>query len=161
MAQGYLKAGDTISGQEGVAKITVKGPGGTSTIEDLFFAKKVEGECEIKKTGLKVLGKRGEQSKPNGWVGTGSLTLYYITSLFREMAIRYIKTGVPTYFDLLVSNDDPGSTVGRQTTVLKNCTIDKAILAKLDVDAEVLDEEMPFTFDDADLLDKFGRPVLG
>lgn len=158
---GYLKAGDTISGQEGVAKMTIKHPGGGSTIEDLFFCKKVEGNCEIKKTGIRTLGKRGEQSKSTGWAGTGTMSIYYVTSLFRKMAIQYIKTGIPVYFDMMIMNNDPGSSVGPQTTVLKNCTLDKVMLAKLDVDAEVLDEDMDFTFDDADLLDEFGVPVLG
>ena len=34
-------------------------------------------------------------------------------------------------------------------------------MAKLDVDAEVLDENLSFTFDDAELVDEFGQPVLG
>jgi hypothetical protein len=157
----YLKAGDTISGQEAIAKITIKQPGGGSTIEDLFYGKKLEGKCDINKTGLKVLGKRGEQNKTNGWKGSGTMSIYYITSIFREMAIQYIKTGIPVYFDILVANSDPGSTVGTQTTVLKNCKINSAILAKFDVDAEVLDEEIDFTFDDADLLDQFNKPVFG
>ena len=77
------------------------------------------------------------------------------------MALQYIKTGIPGYFDLLVTNNDPGSSIGEQTTVLKNCSLDSVILAKFDVDSEVMDESVDFTYDDADLLDEFGRPVLG
>lgn len=157
----YLKAGDTISGQEAVAKMTIKNADGTSTIEDLFFAKNLEGSCEINKTAVKTLGKRGEQHKPNGWTGSGSMTIYYITSLFRKMAIQYIKTGIPVYFDIMITNNDPASSVGAQTTVLKSCTLDSVLLAKFDVDADVLEEDMDFTFDDADMLDEFGKPILG
>ena len=156
----YLKAGDTISGQEAVAKIAIHNPDGTTTVEDLFFAKNLEGSCEINKTAIKTLGKRGEQHKPTGWTGSGSMTIYYITSLFRKMVLSYIKTGITTYFDIMVTNNDPSSSVGAQTTVLKNCTLDSVILAKFDVDAEVLDESVDFTFDDADILDEFGKPVL-
>ena len=156
----YLKAGDTISGQEAVAKMTIHNADGTNTIEDLFFAKKLEGSCEINKTAVKTLGKRGEQHKPNGWTGSGSMTIYYITTLFRKMVLNYIKNGVPTYFDIMVTNNDPASSVGPQTTVLKNCTLDSVVLAKFDVDTEILDEDVDFTFDDADILDEFGRPVL-
>lgn len=157
----YLKAGDTISGQEAVAKITIHNEDGTNTVEDLFFAKNLEGSCAINKTAVKTLGRRGEQHKPNGWTGSGSMTVYYVTTLFRKMVLNYIKTGVMTYFDIMVTNNDPASTVGAQTTVLKNCTLDSVILAKFDVDSEVLDESMDFTFDDADILDEFGKPVLG
>lgn len=157
----YLKAQDTISGQEAIAKATVKNRDGSSTVEDLFFAKSIEANCQINKTAVKTLGKRGEQHKPNSWTGSGTFTLYYVTSLFRKMAIQYIKTGVPVYFDLVITNNDPASSVGKQTMVIRNCTIDKLVLAKVDVDSDVLDESMDFTFDDADILDEFGMPVLG
>lgn len=157
----YFKAGDTISGQEAVAKITVKNADGTQNVEDLFYGKSFEAKCTINKTAVKTLGKRGEQHKPNGWTGSGDMTVYYATSLFRRMAINYIKTGIPTYFDVLVTNEDPGSSIGPQTTLVKNCTVDELSLAKFDVDAEVLDETISFTFDDADLLDEFGDPILG
>lgn len=158
---GYLKAGDTVSGQEAVAKMTIKNADGTTTVEDMFYAKNLEGTCEINKTAVKTLGKRGEQHKPNGWTGSGSMTIYYVTSLFRRMCMQYIKTGVPVYFDMLVTNNDPASSVGSQATVLKSCTLDSVILAKFDVDADVLEEDIDFTFDDADMLDEFGAPTLG
>lgn len=157
----YLKAGDTISGQEAVAKMTIKNADGTSTLEDMFFGKNLEASCEINKTAVKTLGKRGEQHKPNGWTGSGSLSIYYVTSLFRRMVLQYIKTGIPVYFDIMVTNNDPASSVGKQTTVLKNCSVDSVILAKFDVDAEVLDEDIDFTFDDAEILDEFDAPTLG
>lgn len=157
----YLKAGDTISGQEAVAKMTIKNPDGTTSIEDMFFGKDLEATCEIEKTDVRTLGKRGAQHKPSGWTGSGSMTIYYVTSLFRKMALQYIKTGVPVYFDIMVTNNDPASSVGPQTIVLKNCSLDSVIFAKFDVDSEVMDETVDFTFDDADILDSFAAPTLG
>lgn len=157
----YLKAGDTISGQEAVATMLVHNPDGSTTVENAFWAKNLESSVEIQKTEVRTLGKRGAQNKPNGWSGSGNMTIYYITSLFRKMVIQYIKTGIPVYFDLMVANSDPGSSVGTQTTVLKNCSLDSVVLAKFDVDAEVLDESVDFTFDDVDMLDEFGTPILG
>lgn len=156
----YLKAGDTISGQEAVATMLVHNVDGTTTVEQMFWAKNLEATASIEKTQVRTLGKRGAQNKPNGWSGSGSMTIYYITSLFRRMALQYIKTGKPVYFDITVTNDDPGSTVGSQTTVLKSCTLDEVILAKFDVESDVLDETVSFTFDDVDLLDEFQNPVL-
>lgn len=156
----YLKAGDTISGQEAVATMLVHNPDGTKTVEQMFWAKNLEATAAIEKTQVRTLGKRGAQNKPNGWSGSGSMTIYYITSLFRRMALQYIKTGKPVYFDITVTNEDPGSTVGAQTTVLKSCSLDEVILAKFDVESDVLDETVSFTFDDVDLLDEFQNPVL-
>lgn len=156
----YLKAGDTISGQEAVATMLVHNADGTTTVEQMFWAKNLEATASIEKTQVRTLGKRGAQNKPNGWSGSGSMTIYYITSLFRRMAMQYIKTGKPVYFDVTVTNEDPGSTVGAQTTVLKSCSLDEVILAKFDVESDVLDETVSFTFDDVDLLDEFQNPVL-
>lgn len=158
---GYLKAGDTISGQEATAKMTVKNPDGSSQIEDAFWAKNIEASVEINKTEVYTLGKRGAQNKPNGWSGSGNMTIYYVTSLFRKMALQYVKTGVPVYFDLMITNNDPGSTIGSQTVVLKNCSLNSVVVAKLDVETEVLDEGVDFTFDDIDLLESFTEPTLG
>lgn len=157
----YLKAGDTISGQEAAATMLVHNPDGSKTVEQMFWAKNLEATASIQKTEVRTLGKRGAQNKPNGWSGSGSMTIYYITSLFRRMALQYIKTGKPMYFDITVTNEDPGSTVGAQTTVLKNCSLDEVILAKFDVESDVLDETVSFTFDDVDLLDEFQKPTLG
>lgn len=157
----YLKAGDTISGQEAAASMLIKAPDGSTSVENAFWAKNLEATVQVEKTDVYTLGKRGAQHKPNGWSGSGSMTIYYITSLFRKMALRYIKTGVPAYFDLTVTNSDPGSSVGTQTVILKNCTLDSVIVAKFDVESEVLDESVEFTFDDVDILDEFVAPTLG
>lgn len=156
----YLKAGDTISGQEAVATMLVHNADGSNTVENMFWAKNLEASVEIKKTEVYTLGKRGAQTKPNGWSGSGSMNIYYTTSLFRRMAIQYIKTGVPVFFDMTVTNNDPGSSIGSQTMVLKNCSLDSVILAKFDVETEVLDEDVSFTFDDVDMLDDFSAPSL-
>ncbi|RXI38722.1 phage portal protein [Clostridium tetani] len=153
---GFFKAEDTISGQEARAYITVNGRN-----EELFYAKKIESKVEKQKTEVKTLGRRGTQNKAAGWKGTGTLTVYYATSLFRELMLKYMKDGIDTYFDLAVTNEDPTSNIGKQTIVLKNCNLDEVNMAMFDVDSEVLEEDMSFTFEDVDMLDKFNKPVLG
>ena len=66
-------------------------------------------------------------------------------------------TGADVYFDIQVTNEDPTSTVGKQTVILKDCNIDGGILAKFDADADYLDEDMDFTFEDFSIKDKFGN----
>ncbi|RXM70859.1 phage tail tube protein [Clostridium tetani] len=153
---GFFKAEDTISGQEARAYITVN-----DRNEELFYAKKIESKVEKQKTEVKTLGRRGTQNKAAGWKGTGTLTVYYATSLFRELMLKYMKDGIDTYFDLAVTNEDPTSNIGKQTIVLKNCNLDEVSMAMFDVDSEVLEEDMSFTFEDVDMLDKFNKPVLG
>ena len=66
-----------------------------------------------------------------------------------------------TYFDIQVTNEDPTSSIGAQTVLLKDCNLDSVVLASFDVDADVLEEDLDFTFSDADLLEKFKKPTLG
>lgn len=152
---GYLRAGDTISGQEGRATATINGE-----VYDLFFIKDMEATLEKNKNEVRTLGKRGVQSKAAGWTGTGTMTIYYVTSLFRRLAIEYAKTGKDTYFPITVENDDPNSSIGKQTITLYNCNIDSVTLAKLDVESDTLEETVDFTFDDVDMLDEFGNPII-
>ena len=59
------------------------------------------------------------------------------------------------YFDMQITNEDPTSTVGKQTIILIDCNIDGGILAKFDADAEYLDEDMDFTFEDFSMPESF------
>ncbi|WP_055667256.1 phage tail tube protein [Desnuesiella massiliensis] len=153
---GFFKFEDAISGQEARAYITIDGRN-----EELFYAKKIEAKIEKEKAEGKTLGKRGTQSKAKGWKGTGTLTIYYATSLFIDLMLKYVKTGVDTYFDIMVINEDPTSSLGKQTVVLKHCNFNDVTVAAFDTDADFLSEDMAFTFSDIDLLNKFNNPTLG
>lgn len=148
-----LLARDTISGQRAEATITIDGK-----VENLFFAKNLEATVEKEKVDVKTLGYRGTQYKGVGWSGKGSMTIFYVSSLFRRLIMSYIKTGKDTYFTLVITNEDQSSTIGKQTTALYNCNIDSTLVAKFDTDSQILEEEISFTFDDAKLLTEFSQP---
>jgi hypothetical protein len=141
---------DVVNGGEGTAFATING-----NIENLAYIKKVEAKVEKNKEDVLVLGRRGTGSKAKGWKGSGTLTIYYVTSIFRQLMNTYNKTGKDTYFDIQVTNEDKGSATGKQTVVLKNCNIDSVILTKMDLEATAMDDEVSFTFDDYEILDSF------
>jgi Protein of unknown function (DUF2001). len=130
-------------------------------VEEMFYIKSLEATIEKQKTEVRTLGKRGTQHKATGWTGSGTMTIYYVTTLFRQLMLDYIKNGRDVYFDVTIVNEDPTSSIGRQTVVLRGVNLDSVVAAKLDTEAEVLDEDIDFTFDDIDILDSFGRPILG
>lgn len=99
-----LNAPDTISGKEGRAYAKINGNN-----EELFFAKTIEGTVEKAKSEIKAIGKRMTGHKTTGGNGTGSMTLYYLTPLFRQLVKRWKETGVDIYFDMVVENEDPSS----------------------------------------------------
>ena len=96
-----------------------------------------------------------KQQKSGGWEGTGTMTVYYVSSLFREVMVDYMKNGVDTYFELMLTNEDPTGETGRQTVLLKDVNIEEMLIGKLDVDEASMDEELKFTFGDVELLDTF------
>lgn len=146
-----LNAPDTISGKEGRAYAKVNGNN-----EELFFAKTVEASVEKSKSEVKAIGKRMTGHKTTGGNGTGSMTLYYLSPLFRQMIKDWKETGNDIYFDMVVENDDQESSAGKQSVLLIGCNLDSVILAKLDGDSDdPLDEDVDFTFEDFDVLTPF------
>lgn len=115
----------------------------------------LEASIEKTKSEVPVLGRTGKGNKATGWKGTGSATFHYNTSIFRELLANYKKTGQDVYFDIQVTNEDPGSGAGRQTVILKDCNMNGGILTKFDADAEYLDEDMDFTFEDFEIKESF------
>ncbi|EMS70273.1 phage tail tube protein [Ruminiclostridium cellobioparum] len=115
----------------------------------------LEASIEKTKSEVPILGRTGKGNKATGWKGTGSATFHYNTSIFRELLANYKKTGQDVYFDIQVTNEDPGSGAGRQTVILKDCNMDGGILTKFDADAEYLDEDMDFTFEDFEIKESF------
>ena len=114
-----------------------------------------ESKWETNIVDVPILGKVGMGHKIAGGKGTWSGTMHYNQSCFREMANNYQKTGVMPYFEIQVSNEDPTSTVGRQTIILRDCLCDSFILAKFQAGEELLDEEISGTFKGWDLPEKF------
>jgi hypothetical protein len=115
----------------------------------------LEAEMKKNKTKVPILGKTGKGNRASGWEGSGKATFHYNTSIIRELLYKYKETGEDTYFDIQITNEDPTSSVGRQTIILKDCNVDGGILAKFDADAEYLDEDMDFTFEDWEMPEKF------
>ena len=148
-----LNAPDTISGKEGRAYAKIDGNN-----EDLFFAKTIESTVEKSKSEVKAIGKRMTGHKTTGGNGTGSMTLYYMTPLFRQMIKQWKETGQDIYFDMVIENDDQESSAGKQSVLLIDCNLDSVVLGKLDGDSDdPLDEDVDFTFEDFDILKAFNQ----
>ena len=150
-----MAAKDTISASLAECFVTIEG-----TRYNFMQAISLEANFEKNKTEVPILGKTGKGNKATGWKGTGSATFHYNTSIFRSLMKRYKDTGEDVYFDIQITNSDPTSRVGRQTVILKDCNIDGGLLAKFDADAEYLDEDMDFTFEDFDIPEEF-KLLLG
>lgn len=149
-AWSYMKAKDAISGKEGALYATIDG-----NVTQVAECKSITAKITKTKTEFKALGYRGTQQKATGWTGTGTLTIHYASSRWAKMMIDYAKNGVDTYFKLQVINEDPTSGIGKQTVTLIDVNLDEAEIAKLDTEADFLDQTMNFTFSDVEMPDEF------
>ena len=146
----FLKAEQIVSGQAGRAYANIDGRN-----QELLYLKSIDATVTKRKTAVRTLGHTGDQFKAAGWSGKGKMVIYYMTTLFREQMLQYMQSGKDSYFDIVVINEDVNTDTGLQTVVLKNCNLDSVALAKLNVEADNLDEEVSFTFDGAEILDSF------
>ena len=145
-----MNARDSISAAEAECYVTI----GNDRIY-LMQVINLEASVEKTKTEVPIMGRTGKGNKATGWKGTGSATIHYNTSVFRKLLYQYKETGEDIYFDIQITNEDPTSPVGRQTVILKDCNLDGGIIAKMDADAEYLDEEFDFTFEDWEMPEEF------
>ena len=150
MANQIMNAKDAISAPLAQCFVTIN-----HRRYNFMQAINLEASIEKNKVEVPILGKTGKGNKASGWSGSGSATFHYNTSIFRELLLEYMQTGKDIYFDIQITNEDPTSTVGRQTIILKDCNLDGGILAKFDADGEYLDEELDFTFENAEMPEKF------
>ena len=150
-----MKAKDTISATLAECYIEFKNKNGKKERYNFMQAINLEAKFEKTKSEVPILGKTGKGNKATGWKGTGSATFHYNTSIFRELMKKFSDTGEDIYFDIYVTNSDPTSDAGKQEIVLIDCNIDGGILAKFDADAEYLDEEMDFTFENFEIKSSF------
>lgn len=145
-----MNAKDAVSASLAECFVTIDG-----VRKNFMQAINLEAKIEKNKSKVPILGKTGKGNKSTGWEGSGSATFHYNTSIFRDLLYRFKQTGEDIYFDIQVTNEDPTSSVGRQTVILKGCNIDGGILTKFDADAEYLDEDMDFTFEDFEMPERF------
>ena len=146
---------DAISGSLGKCFITIG-----NNRYNFMQAISLEASMEKTKTEVPILGKTGKGNKATGWKGTGSAKFHFNTSIFRELLQNYARTGEDMYFDIQIVNEDPTSSVGKQTIMLIGCNMDSGLIAKFDADADYLEDEFDFTFEDWKLMDKF-TPLAG
>lgn len=153
MKNTILNIKDTVNGGQGLVQMEIEG-----NLETLFQVKDVEAFLEKNKESLPVAGTHWEHSKLKSIKGTGSCTMYHMTSTFVKLAQRLAKEGKDFEFDMIITNEDKASAVGKQTVVLRSCNMDKILVAKFDTDSAALEEEFDFTFMDMDVLDEFKKP---
>ena len=111
--------------------------------EEMAAVSEVEAIVENDKQELDVMGSTWTHHKGGQKSGAGTITGFKLNS-------SAIKRGFDR-FDMITSLDDPEAE-GYETIRYKNCMADSIMLANA-VAGEVVEEEIPFTFEGYELLD--------
>ena len=146
----FLLERDALNGKKGSAFMTTDG----QNIE-MFGMKKFQSDAEFQEGGFKVVATTLVPKKTTGVSLTGTMTIYYGTPHFIRLLQNYLKTGKLPYFNLQIENDDPGTSVGKQTVVLYNVKLQKLPVAILDADAAFLEREGGFSYTHLEVLNYF------
>ena len=154
MAENYTMLSDTLAGSEGSGFITRNGRN-----RKFCEISKVDAHVELKVAERKLLGHRMSQHKVVGASGSGSGTFYFMNSDALKEFLDYKKTGKFAGSTMQFTNEDPQSTVGRQTATLFHVILSTIPVAYLEDDSEdPITFDSDFTFDDCDCLDAFQLP---
>ena len=133
---GYLRAKDTVNGALGTCFAIIDGKR-----HELMQVKNIQAKVKKTRMTIPILGMTAKQQKSGGWEGTGTMTVYYVSSLFRRVMADYMeKTAWTPTFELLLTNEDPTGDAGRQTVLLKDVNIEEMLIGKIDVEEAAMEE---------------------
>lgn len=119
----------------------------------------VEITAEKIKKEVPILGQVTKGNKSVGLKYKGKAKFHYNMSIFRDLLIRYQDKGEDVYFDMMIVNEDPTSSAGRQTVIAKNCNIDGGLITKFDADGDYLEDEFDFTVERIEMPERFKELV--
>lgn len=146
-----IRRGDTVSAKMAEVYATINGT-------RYNFAQMINATFKVTKSKGTIprLGAVMEGHRTYGAEGTFEGTMHFNQSVMRKLVENYKDTGLDTYFDVQVINDDPGSDVGRQSITYFDCNTDEDIMSAFDADGEYQDEDVKGTFEDFVVNDTFG-----
>lgn len=153
MADNYARLADTISSSEGKAFITINGQN-----RELFELQGIRAQLDLIVQERRILGHRMTQHKVTGATGSGSATMYFMTSQQLNEALNYIRTGSRTPIKIQLKNEDPQSTVGKQEVVLGNVIFSTIPVAAIEESDDPITFDTDLTFDSIENLESFVLP---
>lgn len=103
-------------------------------------------KTEKDKKKLRVLGMIQTNDKSLGTNHSGTMTVYDITTEFREYMAKYEETAEDLYGTMDIISYDNTSLTGRQSITFFDVNFDAVDFANIDINASEMTTEMPFTY---------------
>jgi hypothetical protein len=145
-----MNAEDAVWAGAGSAYVTIDG-----NRYNFIQATKVEATGKKQKKQIAIMGRTTYGNKGAGLKYEGKMSFYYNTSIFRKLMKKYQDSGTDFYFDMVVTNKDDTTSVGKQTVILKGCNLDETIITKIEAGGDPLVEDASFTFETYEMPTEF------
>lgn len=131
----------------------INGSQGELWIDDDYMAEATALEAKIKLETAEVPKNRtlSKGYKVTAITGEGTIKLNKVTSYFTQKILENIKAGKATRATVISNLDDPEA-LGAERIRINDCVFTELTLANWE-NGKILEEEIPFNFSDADLLD--------
>lgn len=151
-----MKPVEVLSGKSGEVYLTLGG-----NRYNCMHLTEIEATIEYEKGDVPMLGKRMTGHKINGMNGAFKGKGYYRFSELKLAAEAYKNGGGAPVYEIKIINSEEGTSAGTQTVILKECTPDSEVLAKVDAGSEFLEEDIEGTFDDFSIDSAFSSSLSG
>lgn len=125
-----------------------------------FEVAKLDAKVEIKTWSKQRLGRNMEESRATGAKGSGTVTVYNATSIFREALQEFLDTGNFPPLSIQAYANDESAGVGRLEVLLSGVIPGEVNLLNFDEDSEEgAKTDMPITFSGYKVLNEYHLPV--
>lgn len=112
----------------------------------LLEVKEFTPEVELNKEEIRSLNQRWTFSKVTGLLGSGTLSVHYVSTMWAKIVEDYQNYGKLPQMSIVGSMEDPSTAIGKQTVRIENFMPDSIRLIHLEADDGTTENEMDFTF---------------
>lgn len=148
----FTKPGDVLASNSGSVILTINGKN-KKVAELKEFEAKLEGNVEE----VNLLGRRQKGHKMTSVEGTGSMTLYHVSSDFLKMYTEWLNGGPYPTISLTVTTEDSGTSAKKQVVQLTGVVLEAATIASMSADDGLLEQEVDFKFDGQEIIQAFNN----
>ncbi len=153
----FMDIKDTISGKQGEIHFTIDG-----NVEEQIGIQKITTKKTIKDRKFNTIGTLQEQSKVTGTANSGTMTINYcMVTTFSKMLEKFEETGEMPQFDIMVTNYDPATSVGKRVVKYYDCVLTGDIeMSKLDgTTDESITTDINFSYRYDKVLSDYSKPT--
>ncbi len=151
---GFIKGRDTIRGTDG--SITWKVG---DNEYDFFHITQMTINLEIDQDEVPRIGTRTKGHKTSTVSITGSATGYYGDPVIRREMTKYVKGGAYPDMQVILTNKDPDTQAITQTFIGKGVMVTNLVLAELDANTTMLEEDFDITLEDYEIKEEFQETI--